>query len=215
MSAEGEGAVERESCESSGDELEVATHGLEWYGHAEKRGLHPVRTTSGAMREERTVLLEPYFHIANVPGKNVRSKLIDAFNIWLEVPDEKLVVVKEVVAMLHNASLLIDDIEDNSTLRRGVPTSHTIYGLPLTINAANYMYFEAMKKVRDLGSPEALGAFIEELMNLHNGQGLDIYWRENLLCPTEAEYRRMVIDKTGGLFRLAVSLMQAFSRKKE
>lgn len=70
-------------------------------------------------------------------------------------------------------------------------------------------------------------------MNLHNGQGLDIYWRENLICPTEAEYRRMVIDstsyllylnsskyrqsltrrfkETGGLFRLAVSLMQEFS----
>ena len=43
--------------------------------------------------------------------------------------------------MLHNASLLIDDIQDNSKLRRGVPVAHNIYGVPLTINAANYIYF--------------------------------------------------------------------------
>ena len=34
-------------------------------------------------------------------------------------------------------------------------------------------------------------------------------WRDQLRCPTEDEYRRMVLDKTGGLFRLAVGLMQA------
>ena len=44
-----------------------------------------------------------------------------------------------------------------------------------------------------------------------SGQGHDIYWRELSVCPTEEQYRQMVLDKTGGLFRLAVSLMQCFS----
>ena len=53
--------------------------------------------------------------------------------------------------------------------------------------------------------------FVQELLRLHRGQGRDIHWRDTGVCPTEDEYNAMVIDKTGGLFRLAVGLMQAFS----
>lgn len=48
-------------------------------------------------------------------------------------------------------------------------------------------------------------------MNLHRGQGMDLFWRDTLTCPTEDEYLEMVGNKTGGLFRLAVKLMQAES----
>ena len=60
-----------------------------------------------------------------------------------------------------------------------------------------------------LGSPRAMNVFVLELLNLHRGQGQDILWRDQLRCPTEEQYRAMVLDKTGGLFRLAVGLMQA------
>lgn len=45
----------------------------------------------------------------------------------------------------------IDDIEDNSILRRGVPVAHSIYGVASTINAANYVFFLALEKVQQLG----------------------------------------------------------------
>lgn len=35
--------------------------------------------------------------------------------------------------------------------------------------------------------------FAEELLALHRGQGLDIYWRDNMKCPTEQEYSDMVV----------------------
>jgi geranylgeranyl diphosphate synthase type 3 len=54
-------------------------------------------------------------------------------------------------------------------------------------------------------------AFTEELINLHRGQGMDIYWRDSLTCPSEADYLEMVSNKTGGLFRLAIKLLQADS----
>jgi geranylgeranyl diphosphate synthase, type III len=41
-----------------------------------------------------------------VPGKQIRAKLAHAFNYWLTIPDEKLVVVGDIVQMLHNSSLL-------------------------------------------------------------------------------------------------------------
>ena len=52
---------------------------------------------------------------------------------------------------------------------------------------------------------------LDELINLHRGQGMDLYWRDSLTCPTEEEYVEMVNNKTGGLLRLAVKLMQACS----
>lgn len=55
--------------------------------------------------------------------------------------------------------LRIDDIEDHSVLRRGMPVAHKIYGVPLTINCANYAYFIALKKITDLGNDQALRIF--------------------------------------------------------
>lgn len=116
--------------------------------------------------------------------------------------------------MLHNASLLIDDIEDNSILRRGVPVAHHIYGVASTINAANYTYFLGLEKALTLDHPQITTVYTEQLLELHRGQGMDIYWRDSYTCPTEDEYRDMVIKKTGGLFGLAVRLMQLFSENK-
>ena len=45
----------------------------------------------------------------------------------------------------------------------------------------------------------------------NRGQGQDILWRDTVNCPTEEQYEQMVIDKTGGLFRLAVGLMRVFA----
>jgi geranylgeranyl diphosphate synthase type 3 len=61
------------------------------------------------------------------------------------------------------------------------------------------------------------------MLNLHRGQGMDIYWRDHGTCPTEDEYLDMIDNslcsllcaqfksETGGLLRLAVKLMQACS----
>jgi len=144
-------------------------------------------------------------------GKGIRSTLMNAFNLWLEIPVEKLVEVDHIVSMLHNASLMVDDIEDNSKLRRGVPVSASIYGIPSTINTANYIYFISMEKTMNVGGEVALKILLDEFLNLHRGQGWDIHWRDSYSCPTEEQYKQMVLDKTGGLFRLALRLMQTLS----
>ncbi|XP_076317982.1 terpene synthase-like [Tachypleus tridentatus] len=164
--------------------------------------------------DEDKILLQPFNYILQVPGKQIRSKLTKAFNHWLNVPLEKCQVISEVVQMLHNASLLIDDIEDNSCLRRGIPVAHHIFGVASTINTANYVCFLGLEKLLKLGKPEATVVYTEQLLELHRGQGMEIYWRDNFVCPTEEEYKRMVKRKTGGLFGLAVRLMQLFSDNK-
>ncbi|KAL3762380.1 hypothetical protein ACHAW5_000642 [Stephanodiscus triporus] len=213
-------------------------------------------------------LLEPYAYISSMPGKDVRTALIDCFDLWLRVSDPfVLSEIKTIVSSLHDASLLIDDVEDDSKLRRGAPVAHAIFGTAPTINAANYVYFLALESpathyfvslpVVSLGRPisvfdfgdylrscsDALhslasfshnrpffrvtignksstflrraAVFVSEMLNLHRGQGYDIRWRDSASCPTESQYVGMVIDKTGGLFRLAVGLLQSFASANE
>jgi geranylgeranyl diphosphate synthase type 3 len=62
-----------------------------------------------------------------------------------------------------------------------------------------------------MGNPNLIEIFTDELLNLHRGQGMELYWRDSLTCPTEFDYLEMVGNKTGGLFRLAIKLMQAES----
>lgn len=180
-------------------------------------------TTSTQHHTVDSVLLEPYLYISSIPGKDIRTTLIDCFNTqWLHVPSSKsndsssddnniISKIKLIVSQLHDASLLIDDIEDGSTLRRGVPVSHAIFGIAPTINAANYIYFMALERCLSLKNDIAMRVFVTEMLNLHRGQGRDIHWRDRAICPTEEQYTDMVIDKTGGLFRLAVGLLQAFA----
>ena len=164
-------------------------------------------------------LISPYTYLISTPGKNVRSHLIDSFNKFYLVPPKTLASIKEIVSMLHNASLLIDDIEDNSSIRRGRKSAHLVYGVPATINCGNYLYFACVQLVQQLPEldthpnpnelrTEAMNIFINECLNLHRGQGYDILWRDTGACPTMEQYNAMINDKTGGLFRIAVGLMR-------
>lgn len=132
-----------------------------------------------------THLLEPYHYISSTPGKNIRSALIDCFQLWLCVPRSTaakasppsdaqtanenvdiLTEIKSIIASLHNASLLIDDIEDNSKLRRGNPVAHSIFGVANCINCANYVYFLALERCQGLGREEALKVCCAVVLNL-------------------------------------------------
>lgn len=45
------------------------------------------------------------------------------------------------IECIHNGSLIVDDIEDNSEVRREKPCVHKIYGVDVSINAGNMLYF--------------------------------------------------------------------------
>ncbi|KKY24573.1 putative geranylgeranyl pyrophosphate synthetase [Diplodia seriata] len=169
---------------------------------------------SGWSSEKEKILLGPFEYLYGHPGKDIRSQMIAAFNAWLQVPEKSLEIITSVVGMLHTASLLVDDVEDSSMLRRGVPVANSIFGTAQTINSANYVYFLALQALSQLQNPTLMTIFTEELLNLHRGQGMDLFWRDTLTCPSEADYLEMVGNKTGGLFRLAIKLMQAESTRE-
>ena len=65
----------------------------------------------------------------------------------------------------------IDDIEDNSKLRRGIPVAHSIYGVAQTINSANYIYFLALERITAMGHPRGVAIFTS-MISLSIGNSL-------------------------------------------
>lgn len=58
----------------------------------------------------------------------------------------------------------IDDVEDDSMLRRGAPAAHHIYGIPQTINCANYVYFLALAEITKLNKPSMITIYTGKLL---------------------------------------------------
>ncbi len=114
------------------------------------------------------------------------------------------------VELAHTASLIHDDIEDNSDERRGKVAAHISFGLDVALNSASWLYFQASTCISSapIFDTERLilfELFNQELRRLHLGQAMDILWHKNpSLIPTTAEYISMVRNKTGTLVRLAV-----------
>ncbi|KAG0726583.1 Geranylgeranyl pyrophosphate synthase [Chionoecetes opilio] len=172
-------------------------------------------TSANGDKKQDQALLQPFIYVLQVPGKMFRGKLAQAFNYWMKIPEDKMLAISDIIQMLHNASLLIDDIEDSSVLRRGIPWRTASTALASTINSANYVYFLGLERVLSLDHPQATQVFCEQLLELHRGQGMEIYWRDSFTCPSEEEYRQMTIRKTGGLFGLAIRLMELFSGSRQ
>ncbi|KAI2484278.1 Geranylgeranyl pyrophosphate synthase/Polyprenyl synthetase [Pyrenophora tritici-repentis] len=155
----------------------------------------------------------PFDYISSLPSKGARDVFIDALNIWLNVPAPAVSHIKSISNRLHSASLMLDDIEDGSSLRRGQPATHTVFGTAQTINSGCWEILNAVQETQQLGL-KAVKIVLEELSELHIGQSYDLYWTEHSRCPSEDEYLEMVSKKTGGLFRLIVRLLLDSSESK-
>ncbi|TDZ39338.1 Fusicoccadiene synthase [Colletotrichum trifolii] len=152
-------------------------------------------------------LRAPCQYIRSMPSKGLRQLMAEALDQWLLVDDASLDQIKSIIDLLHNSSLILDDIEDDSPLRRGLPATHMVFGKAQSINTANFMFVQAVQQAQTLANPACLEALLSELECLFVGQSWDLYWKFHLQIPTEQEYFEMVDSKTGAMFRLLTRLM--------
>jgi geranylgeranyl diphosphate synthase type I len=103
------------------------------------------------------------------------------------VSSEKYKMLLSVVPELtHTGTLIIDDIEDNATIRRGDASIHKKYGLDIAINAANTLYFlpsVLYSQHPDLTDQQRLDFYhitLDTFIKGHFGQAQDIFWTKNL-----------------------------------
>ncbi|MBN1992793.1 MAG: polyprenyl synthetase family protein [Anaerolineae bacterium] len=115
------------------------------------------------------------------------------------------------IEIIHNFSLLHDDIEDNDVERRGRPTAWTIWGQPAVINAGDHLYSLAYKALYQLDpakiAPERIFAVLrvvnEACLRLTEGQDLDLKF-ETIQNVSTGMYLDMVYKKTGALIEAAI-----------
>jgi len=120
----------------------------------------------------------------------------------------------DAIEALHSGSLIVDDIQDGSQVRRGSPTLHLQHGIPKALNAGNWLYFHSFQIIRKTGMPAstrlALYEAIEEtLLEAHAGQALDLGSQMNSrLVPAKMVEicQASLVMKSGALFRLAVEM---------
>jgi geranylgeranyl pyrophosphate synthase len=118
-----------------------------------------------------------------------------------------------ITELIHNGSLIVDDIEDSSHMRRGDLCTYKKFGIDIAVNAGNFLYFAPMSKLDRFVHDERLQykmhkIFVEELTNIHFGQAWDIYWHNSKgKVPTQAQYLQMVENKTSVLPRMCLRMI--------
>ena len=161
-------------------------------------------------------IAEPIWEILDRGGKRWRPSL---FLLVCEALGKKsddyldFAIIPEVI---HNGTLIVDDIEDCSELRRGKPCTYKIYGVDIAVNAGNTMYYlpllPLMEK-RDKFLSETIRdiyeVYVQEMINLSMGQAMDIAWHRGIAnadCIEEDDYLQMCAYKTGTLARMSARL---------
>ena len=161
-------------------------------------------------------IAEPAWEFMKRGGKRWRPALFLLIVEALGKDPEKYIDYSILVELLHNGTIITDDIEDGSALRRGFPTLHTTHGIDIAMNTANVLYFlpflTLMKNRDGLDDRTIVHAYeicIQELINIGFGQGMDLAWHKGLAnanAVTEKEYLQMCAYKTGTLARLSARL---------
>jgi octaprenyl-diphosphate synthase len=125
---------------------------------------------------------------------------------------ERALPLTPLIEFPHNASLIHDDIEDNSDERRGQPATHIRYGVDTAINSGAFLYFLPLACVTAWdATPEQKDTVYrlwgESMRRLHLGQSIDISWHRDSACvPSLEQYDLMCRLKTGSLAWLAVAV---------
>ncbi len=118
--------------------------------------------------------------------------------------------------VIHNGTLVIDDIEDSSEIRRGKPCTYKIFQIDIAVNAGNAMYYLPLLPLmsqREKLAPEiqrdVYEVYVQEMINLSMGQAMDIAWHRALANADELgeeDYLQMCAYKTGTLARMAAKM---------
>lgn len=186
--------------------------------------------SAGVVKEVlRHSLLNPVSKLTSNQGKRVRGQLVSmAYRLVNGDATASLIAAKQcracadVVELIHAGSLIVDDIEDGSQLRRGRPAVHVEHGMPLALNAGNWLYFWPFEVLKDGGlSRDQLLSVYEHchrtLLRAHFGQAIDLGAKVNSLPQSSVAQVcfASIKLKTGALTGFAAFLGGAIASSSE
>lgn len=157
------------------------------------------------------------------PGKNIRSRLVEIGCLLAEDSSasaidrtENLRKASQIVECVHAGALIIDDIQDGSLVRRDRESMHVKYGVPLALNAGNWLYFWAMDRIKALTLAQDVRLPLMEdclklMLEAHYGQAIDLGASLESLDQAKIAHicRSSMELKTSSLMALALRLGSA------
>ena len=144
-------------------------------------------------------------YIIAAGGKRLRPQLLLLCCGALGYTGTHRLTMAAVVEFIHTATLLHDDVVDDSTLRRGLPTANARFGNPASVLIGDFLYsraFQMMVEVQDMRIMRVLAdatnviaeGEVLQLMNMHNAD------------LTEADYLQVIRSKTSKLFEASAQV---------
>ncbi len=150
-------------------------------------------------------------HLIVNGGKRLRPYLVIKSCQILGGKTSNAMPAASAIEMVHNFTLVHDDIMDNDEMRHGVPTVHKKFGMPVAILAGDVLFSKAYQIISDSKlSGNAMTQIISRLakacVEVCEGQLFDIKMAEEEKIPSQSEYIKMIGKKTAALFDVSCAM---------
>ncbi|MEM4971278.1 MAG: polyprenyl synthetase family protein [Sulfolobales archaeon] len=153
------------------------------------------------------ILYKASSHLIKAGGKRLRPLVLGLVGVAYGVKPEVSAIAGASIEILHNFTLVHDDIMDRDEFRRGVPTTHRVYGENMAILAGDLLFaksYEAMTRLYDLGVEsekvlKAIKTLTWASITVAEGQAMDLELA-SASYVSEDKYIEMIYKKTSALF---------------
>jgi octaprenyl-diphosphate synthase len=151
-------------------------------------------------------------YIIGAGGKRLRPALLLLMAGALGLTGPHRLTLAAVVEFIHTATLLHDDVVDESTLRRGRATANQAFGNPASVLVGDFLYSRAFQMMVDVGDMRVMQVLADATNVIAEGEVLQLVQIRNT-AMTEDDYLQVIRSKTAKLFeasaRLPALLVQA------
>ncbi len=144
-------------------------------------------------------------HLISSGGKRLRPMLTLAAAVMFGYEGDGHVKLATSVEFMHTATLLHDDVVDESDLRRGKSTARMIWGNQASVLVGDFLLGQAFKMMVDVGSLDALEVLSDAAAVIAEGEVLQLSVAKNMET-TEDDYLAVIRAKTAALFSAAAEV---------
>ena len=156
--------------------------------------------------------------VINAGGKRMRPALVllasHLLPSYKEEEENSCCKLAAGIELLHTATLIHDDVIDNSLMRRGKPTLNSTSGNHVAVLAGDYMFTRCFATIKDLKKADVLNVISETLATLVTGE-LDQLKNEGDVHISVEDYYTTIYCKTGALFELSASAPAIYLAEEE
>lgn len=145
-------------------------------------------------------------------GKRVRPLVVLLSAKACQVEGDESITMAAIIEFIHTATLLHDDVVDDSQLRRGRPTANQVWDNASAILVGDFLYSRAFQMMVSLNSMAAMRILADATNTIAEGEVLQLNHRHQP-DVTEAQYLNVIQFKTAKLFEAAAQLGAIMSRQ--